>query len=879
LTDPAAVRRRLIARRRWSIFCAAGVGATTIGGLFTLWPEALGWILRLHWMTLVCVLVPPVAMVINGVVRRGGAFWGLKHLLEFPPIWLAGVLGALALSSGVAFSDSLRMLLQLSNDVGVPMTSCVVASAIVMTYTLGALYWVARCTGCAPGPFFAEVRQDLPAASAADDWDWERLHAWLLTDDAIKKPADDLFGYETKARRIARRLCEAEMPAQAVVGRLGAGKSTLRHLVEYELSRQHSRTHLVVVELWPYNTPEAAVEGVLRTLLDRVGQEVETLGIRGLPDEYRSAMGSAHAVGATLAGLLGKASNPFDVLDCIDNVARAVDHRFVVWIEDLERFAASKDRGERLEHSLRLAPLRALLFGLTERHSLTVVTATTSLHARFDVEKIARYVEELPVLEPGQTVKIIRAVRRHCLTFAIVNPSAGHAQRDWEAFDSDLAIDLAAAFGRKTLSIPTATILLCRTPRTLKQGLRRVLDFWGKYAGEIDFDDLFLMSLLREAEPSAFALIRDHWDEIAGVKRDEKVRKQARENFERRLTRLRLSDSRHLAVTTIVKAVFDAEHPMQKLQSLRELRYWLRFTSEPEIEREDSDQLVLRTLLEGDDERVLDLLEGPQRQIVVRFSKMLSGKRLLTLFDKLVLRRVPEDPGPWFVEGEWISGHPPGMIPIWHMIGNQWRPDLPTSTEIAEHVMGAFEVAIGNLHLVHELEHYFCSSKTHEGPINRDGSEESNRLVAQTRTRLWELLVEHYAGNPSRLPLALKSARLCALEYLVWGSLRMAQKQMNEVPFPNWDQLATAILDAAWLDPVVVLPQLANLVCDSLTTFEGQRHVFNADRAGLLFGDEARVLELFRNPPTVASDAEPFVSAVRAAAAQHFAEQATPPAP
>lgn len=898
MTESAPSRAALVARRWASLATAACVATASVALILTTWPAVLRELLQRDGLTVLSALFVLVAFLVKGAWGRPFAYLGLKHFFVYPPLWVAGVMGAAAFIFAVGAWRPLGLLMELPEDhapllralAGVAFVGIMVVGSLIHALVLVAAWAKSRR---ALKRLQARATNEREEGAKALSESWDKLQSWLERDAAVTNAGDDVFGHHEIAQRIARRLNlpreEAgtqqpkdtaqrggisQLPSQAVVGALGSGKTTVRHLVEQELAPD---LRLVPVDLWPYHTPEAAVEGVLRSLIDAVAKEANVLAVRGLPAGYLRAMGSAGTLPSVLANLVDPAPSPYDTLESLDNLATAIGCRFVVWVEDLERFSAASKGDDSPPDALRMAPIWSLLFGLSQRRSITVITATVKLQARFDLEKVARFIEELPLIAPSTGVPIIRAVRQRCLKhFAAPSRLAS----EWDKFDAVIDDDMRDTLANKTFSLPRAVVTLAGTPRTLKQGLRRVWEAWQRLAGEIDFDDLLLMCLLREAEPDVFALVRDNWSAVAGAGYSDDVRKKAKQNFdELRLGKAGLNAEVHESVKKILAVVFEDGKAEDTVQGIRHKRYWKRFMAEPDIVEEDSDQVVLRALLGDKDDDVLDLLEGPQHAIVERFARMLPADRLLNLFDQLVLRRVPEDPRPWFVEGEWLTGHPPGMIPLWRMIGNRQRPDRPSRDRIANGVQRAFNAGISNLQFVHEVEYFFCSPKDHDGPINWDGSEEGKRLVAQSRTRLWELLVEHYAGKPSRLPLALKSARLCALEYLVWGSLRIERKQTKEVPFPNWDQLATAILDAARLDPVVVLPQLANLVCDSLSTLEGLRYVFNADRTRLLFGDETRVLKLFRDPPSVAAEADGVVSAVRESAAQHFAGQAPAAAP
>lgn len=133
--------------------------------------------------------------------------------------------------------------------------------------------------------------------------------------------------------------------------------------------------------------------------MDALAGEVSVAAVRGLPQSYVEAVSSAGGIWSTLGRLVhGRRESPVKTLRRVDDIATAIDRRFVVWIEDLERFAGSTsgDGTETLEDAERLNPIRALLFALDSLGSVTVITATTSLQVRFDLEKTARFVEVLP---------------------------------------------------------------------------------------------------------------------------------------------------------------------------------------------------------------------------------------------------------------------------------------------------------------------------------------------------------------------------------------------------------------------------------------------------------------------------------------------------
>src|SRR5690606_15727769 len=53
-----------------------------------------------------------------------------------------------------------------------------------------------------------------------------------------------------------------------------------------------------------------------------------------------------------------------------------------------------------------------------------------------------------------------------------------------------------------------------RTPRQLKFSLRATLDTWTRLHGEVDFDDMLVLTTLRLGMPSYYALIEKHMPRI-----------------------------------------------------------------------------------------------------------------------------------------------------------------------------------------------------------------------------------------------------------------------------------------------------------------------------------------------------------------------------
>jgi hypothetical protein len=143
---------------------------------------------------------------------------------------------------------------------------------------------------------------------------------------------------------------------------------------------------------------------------------------------------------------------------------------------------------------------------------------------------------------------------------------------------------LASAMnGTRILDVRDALPALCQTPRTLKSALRNCLEIWQTLIGEIDFVDIFALSILREAKPDAFAFLQRNIDYLRGARsygeqRNNEIKKAFEEEMERVVPDL-LTRS---AVQKIVEFVFTKSQAPQGVYNCNHADYWLRFLAMPQ---------------------------------------------------------------------------------------------------------------------------------------------------------------------------------------------------------------------------------------------------------------------------------------------------------
>ena len=810
-----------------------------------------------------------------------------RRFSKYPPPWAAGVLGAGLLLFTLGSCSELRRELALPDVIKETLSAwglgCVVIVPAVFLFSLISLHRErAHLTNGRPAKIAGEQQR-------IEEWTFDQIVQWLKVESPIKDATNDMFGRQEMAERIARRLCEPSPQAQAIVGQLGSGKSSLRNLVANCIASRNAypQIRMAEVELWPFATSTAAVDAIIQRLIDELAGFADVTALRGLPAAYTAAMTSAGGLwAATTHLLLGTRRTHQEILNRIDDVATAIGVRLVLWVEDLERFCNSGilrdgDAVESPEDTARLGPIRALLNGLESptMKSITVVTATTTLRNRFDLEKIARFVETLPELEDRAVARVLGRFRKGCRSAKeYIDPASSRTRKELDLLEQLEGQVFRYAFGGSHVhTIRDALLVLCRTPRTLKQGLRQCLDIWDGLAGEIDFDDVLVMSLLRVANPDAFALAsesRSFQCMSEGAPLYEKIQQKDREAWNKRLEDLDPNTELRDAVHKIAEFVFEAKQKPEKPQGFAvsgHADYWLRFLSQSIPKSNIRDQEVLRVLFahtEGDSE-LLDCIENPNASsTIVDFAHLLLTDRATLLLVQLVKRRAGED------AQSWPGAQPPGLATVLYVWIKQ-RMHLRNSItpQVAfEEIKKAIAIAVPrNLSLAVSLENYFVMPAGSGGDLifNINGCNQPAEAKFLLRTRLRE----HYVCRPDDLAHALHGAQRPTLFWLCWGLDRAEANDMSGLPFEGWDDFAVTVLDATKLCPETMLPQLFDLVTTALPTRSHdataeQKFQLHSEIATRLFGSVAAVQDVVRNVDVDGKELEMYKSILLSQTAQ-----------
>jgi KAP family P-loop domain len=634
-------------------------------------------------------------------------FLGIKHWHTYPPLWFAVPFGFAAWAMIRFWSDG---IVELHRDAAE-------ARSFLATFptwiALPTVMFIAGALVIGPLlPKLARLRRPIGNADARALDTFDNILRWAADDEAVTSAGMDGFDHDRIATRIAQRLLATPRSTVALVGPLGSGKTTICNLVTRRLQSDPA-VRVVRVSLWPFESADAAVRGILESLVAELGRHVNVLPLVGLAEGYLSLIEAAASPLKGLLPFLRGAVKPSDQLKGLDQIASAAGLRFVLWIEDLERFSGgdlvSDEKARSAREAELLSPVMALLFLLNECEQVAVVVSDVSLRSRFDLGKVARFVERVPRLTPEGVWRIVSLARDGCLggwPAPVIDPQSP-ASREITLSATDAAGIGAwlSKFSRSSPALPVAITDAVQTPRSLKLALRRTIEVWMVLAGEIDFDSVLAASVLRAVDPELISFVDDNIELFrigfrnpmaasekknephAALDRAEKILARPRDGLEPEEAYTRATRALLRFLFPMYSATADdserinVERP-QALCVDQHADNWRRFLDQTPVPDDERDQLALEDILawregrpSGLVDRFLDARKAWQVATFVGQFKASEFCRLLIELSERLSTQTAE---------HWADGRerPPGLTVLWNMT----RTRRPRPEQIAEAV-------------------------------------------------------------------------------------------------------------------------------------------------------------------------------------------------
>ena len=333
-------------------------------------------------------------------------------------------------------------------------------------------------------------------------FEWGTVEQWLSSgEQPISRHEDDLFQHGQIAERIAI-LVAREGRSVALLGRLGAGKSSIVNMVRSQLAALDPLVVVASMDIWAVPRPEDVPRLALSRIISALDDVVDTTRLRGLPESYRRL--AAAEPSGWVSRVLGvdTAADSVDELRRLGPILEVLNIRLVLTLEDVERAGVSFDTRH----------LQRLLWALREVPRTAFLLAADPDHAVLDVGKLCDAIELVPPLAFDHVAAIVTKAHAHwMMAFSDVNPHSNRRDGDKLQLASARVGGMVDYMRRTGTETPLdALVALLQTPRALKHVLRRVDRAWTSLHGEVELDDLVIVTALRHgAEPVYQFLLTD----------------------------------------------------------------------------------------------------------------------------------------------------------------------------------------------------------------------------------------------------------------------------------------------------------------------------------------------------------------------------------
>jgi KAP family P-loop domain len=677
---------------------------------------------------------------------------------------------------------------------------------------------------------------------------------WLAIDKWVREeqPSQiDLLGHLSIAHRIARVLAlplSTSEESVALVGEFGSGKTTILQWVQAEL-RKSSNPQVIVswVSCWGLSDSISAAVLIIERMLDTLQGVVDVTPVRGLPQAYRRVL--EHERLGVIQRLVGSDTEEdlLKRLNTLTGVLRQLNLRVVIFVEDVDRTPGAGFEPTQLER---------LLWILKGLPCITFVVALSGGSRRtqvLDVSRLCEHIATISALSVERVRAALQRLRDHCeRDFKYLQPKTEARVSDSLELTSDNAMLAYIRAGTGERGPVEAIAALLPTPRRLKHLIRRVERAWQNLHGEVNLNDLLVMTSLREGAPDVFDFVRQNIDTARreGDTGLDKAPKALNELWKKKVA----EDEQFALAAPLVNRLEirqlseSASSAVQRVQSSEPNDYFLRIVNEEIPVRELRDQEMLRDIAnwtEGLSTTMLDKLSAAtdhdERYVSLweYFSADVSSDRFNGLVWEL-FRRYRQLRPP--------DAQMPALMSCWRQRHLRQDRSIVPAEQLISMIADAIPVS---LPLANELYYFWAS--TRYGPFTAEDRNAVRReMVAAARK----------AFSTAEALIASVDLAVDPKGRVQWSIRHLMEPADQEEPpselraLEDWTWLIPELLTAIRLAPTLILGLTARIVGDVESGFRrvlfSERFRLNSDRIERLFGDRQNdILHAFSDaPPT-----------------------------
>ncbi|MFK7765898.1 MAG: P-loop NTPase fold protein [Mariniblastus sp.] len=640
------------------------------------------------------------------------------------------------------------------------------------------------------------------------------LEDWIASEKPVFHPNFDYLNRSDIARRMAVQVLDGKDQTIGLSGGFGTGKSSLIELMMHFLPEQETATGKTAivsrVSCWGFENSDSALRYILASAIEKLGEHVDVVAFEDLPETYVDLLSGSGNWFSALIGQFSNSMGPEEKLRRLTPVLQAINAKLIIVVEDLDRNNS---------HGFDRQQVLATLNVIRDVPDISFVLAGgRSGNDSLSFTRLCDQIEVVPSLTKERTYEILNELSESSLAkYADINVN----ENSGGSFSTNPLLKIRYYGLPELQSWEFAVIKLVKTPRNLKHSLRKTLFDWSSLHGEVVFEELLMMNVLRMSAPMAFDFILEHYDglafeEVRGDLTNSKEHEAKREAFLSKQWEKKKSSPEEWdddSALLVLRSLFPGKKNSifshggsysvtaspQAMGGLQNKRYFQRIVSGQCGVDEVRDQFVIQTINDfkqsGDSKNMTGLMLGESEysSLWERFAYMIDRSQLLSVASMVFeacLQRY----------GNKASGREEGGLAVWREALS--RPSDSAGDWICKELKKSCAVS---LQFTNDIFYFWASERNSIAHFGQIGE-----LRERARQTMVRCIKEQYVGEPRKLAEFVDGSERSGYELCHLIFVDTDPAPLNEAR--DWAFLANTLVDAAELSPEIILPRVLHLI-------------------------------------------------------------------
>ncbi|KAB1510308.1 hypothetical protein [Photobacterium damselae] len=316
--------------------------------------------------------------------------------------------------------------------------------------------------------------------------------SWLYSEASIDDDDKDQYNRKYVVNRIVERLQGERshlLRGQTIIGEYGSGKSSVSCLIKNKL-KINNEWIICHIDSWGriYDGQQGQ-KFILEKIIEEINHYIGVSEIKSIPKDYINSLSGFGSWWKNTIEIINKTDiEPDEQLKKIESILNILNKKLIIFIEDIDRNANSS------ELALDISPLLDRFVNIPNFHFIFTIGYDGKLSET--IMRITNYREDITA-DNDSIDKILTNFRTECMKKLAPN----------DYIDDSKSKDAWDLQSSNYDSVYNALISYLKNPRQSKYCLRATYESWNYLAGEVNFDDLLIINVLKYFSPLTFDFI------------------------------------------------------------------------------------------------------------------------------------------------------------------------------------------------------------------------------------------------------------------------------------------------------------------------------------------------------------------------------------